>query len=541
MPNLRSLPSIATDALATARVLARSGMVNPVLPRPELLRLAALAPFRESSLGSAVALHAALRPSAVAVIDDEGSLSWEGLAQRSRRLANALLDTARPGQAIAFLLRNGRENVECYAACGLAGMNAVPVNTWSSRSEVTHIVETQKPALIIADTEFDDVLTDVEVPVWKVGEDGEYERALDTASAAPPSTRGGGRIITHTSGTTGKPKGAERSAGGLRGLTSLIGFLEKVPLHRDDVFYLAPPLFHQFAQGMMAVGLVLGTTLVLRRRFDAEDFLQTAAANNATAAALLPVMLKRIAEVEGDPPSTKLRLAVVSGSALPPALRDKAAKRLGDIFYDLYGSTEVGFATIATPEDHRRRPGSVGLPGRGSRLLIVDDDGNELPQGEVGHIHVASGFAFEGYTGVEADESVVDGAIDIGDRGYLDEDGYLFVTGRTDDMIVSGGENIFPSEVEGVLEEHEDLAESAVIGAEDEEFGQVLHAFVVPRDGANVTESDVIDFVKQRLARYKAPKRVTFLDELPRNAAGKVLKSELGDTDADDADNDADD
>ena len=532
LPDPRSLPALATDAFATVRVLARSGMMTPVLPRPELLRLAARAPFRTPSLGSAVALHAAMRPSAVALIDDEGALSWEGLAERSARLANAMLEAASEGDAVAFLLRNGRENVECYAACGLAGMSAVPVNTWSSKGEVDHIVSTQKPALIIADHEFDDALTGVKAPVWWVGQGGEYEDALDRASARMPSVRGGGRIVTHTSGTTGKPKGAERSAGGLEAITSLVGFLEKVPLRRDDVFYLAPPLFHQFAQGMMAVGLVLGTTMVLRRRFDAEDFLRTAAENNATAAALLPVMLKRIADVGSDVPETRLRLVVVSGSALPPALRDKAGRVLGDIFYDLYGSTEVGFASIATPEDHQRRPGSVGRAGRGTRLLIVDDDGDLLPSGEVGHIHVASGFAFEGYTGMDLDESVVDGAIDIGDRGYVDDEGYLFVTGRTDDMIVSGGENIFPSEVEGVLEEHDDLEESAVIGVPDEEFGEVLHAFVVVRDGKKVTEKDVVAFVKDRLARYKAPKHVTFLDELPRNAAGKVLKSELaGDDD----------
>ncbi len=527
LPDLRSLPTVAGDAVAVARTLARSGMVNPVLPRPELLRVAALAPFRAPNLGSAVALHAALGPSVVAVVDEEGSLTWEGLAERSRRLANALLDSAAPGDAVAFLLRNGRENIECYAACGLAGMAAVPVNTWSSKGEVDHIVATQKPALVIADREFSAVLDGAGVPVWWVGADGEYERALDTASAAPPPVRGGGRIITHTSGTTGKPKGAERSTGGLGAISSLIGFLERVPLHRDDVFYIAPPLFHQFAQGMMTVGLILGTTMVVRRTFDAEDFLATAAETKSTAAALLPVMLKRIAEATGDVPKPRLRLAVVSGSALPPALRDRAQRHLGDIFYDLYGSTEVGFATIATPEDHRRRPGSVGRAGRGAQVLILDDDGRTLPPGEVGHIHVASSSAFEGYTGIEAEGTAVQGAIPIGDRGYLDDDGYLFVTGRTDDMIVSGGENIFPSEVEGVLEEHPDLHENAVVGVDDEEFGQVLHAFVVTRDGSDLSESDITDFVKQRLARYKAPKRVTFLDELPRNAAGKVLKSEL--------------
>ena len=527
LPSPRALSEIAADVAATAGVVARSGMVAPFLPRPELLSLLARAPFKTPSLGSAVAVHAATRPSATALIDDEGSLTWAALAERSRRLANALLEVAEPGDAVAFFLRNGRENVECYAACGFAGMAAVPVNTWSSRSEVDHIIDTQNVAVLIVDREFADVVEDVYVVVWWVGEDGDYEPALRNAGDNPPPVRGGGRIVTHTSGTTGKPKGAERSMGGSAGLGSLISLLEKVPLRRSDVFYLAPPLFHQFAQGMMAAGLVLGTTIVLRRKFDAEDFLQNAVVTRATAAALLPVMLKRIADLEGPVPVPPLRVVIASGSALPPALRERAQRRLGNIIYDLYGSTEVGFATIATPRDHSLRPGSVGRAGRATRLIIADDDGNEVASGEVGRIHVRSDFAFEGYTGTDFDESVIDGAIAIGDQGYLDDEGYLFVTGRDDDMIVSGGENIYPSEVEGVLEEHPDLQDSAVIGVEDEEFGQVLHAYVVKRSGTDVSADAVTTFVKERLSRYKAPKKVVFIDELPRNAAGKVLKTEL--------------
>ena len=528
LPSPHSLPGIAADVAAAAGVLARSGMVAPFVPRSELFGLLVRAPFKTPSLGSAVAVHAATRPSATALIDDEGSLTWAALAERSRRLANALLSVAEPGEAVAFLLRNGRENVECYAACGLAGMAAVPVNTWSSRSEVEHIVETQNVVVLIADREFADVVEGVDVTVWWVGQDGDYEPALRNASDQPPPVRGGGRIVTHTSGTTGKPKGAERSMGGTAGLGSLISLLEKVPLRRSDVFYLAPPLFHQFAQGMMAAGLVLGTTLVLRRTFDAEDFLQNAVVTRATAAALLPVMLKRIADLEGPVPVPPLRVVIASGSALPPALRERAQRRIGDIIYDLYGSTEVGFATIATPRDHALRPGSVGRAGRATRLIIADEDGSALPPGEVGRIHVRSDFAFEGYTGTDFDESVIDGAIAIGDQGYLDDEGYLFVTGRDDDMIVSGGENIYPSEVEGVLEEHPDLNDSAVVGVDDEEFGQVLHAYVVTRDGADVSAEAVTTFVKERLSRYKAPKKVVFIDELPRNAAGKVVKTELG-------------
>ena len=526
LPSLRALPAVASDAVGVAGVLARSGIIAPFVPRRELLGVLARTPFKEPNMGSAVALHAALRPEAVALIDDEGALTWSSLAERTRRLANALLEVASEGDRVAFMLRNGRENVECYAACGLAGMAAVPLNTWSSRDEVQHIVDTQSAKVIVADREFAAAVDGTGPDVWWTGDDGSYDVRLRAAAPTVPPGRGGNRIVTHTSGTTGKPKGAERGATGAAALGGFIGFLEKVPLRRDDVFFIAPPLFHQFAQGMMASALILGTTIVLRRRFDPEDFLSTAVAERVTAAALLPVMLKRIADVEGRPPVPQLRLAVVSGSALPEALRKRATRRLGDVFYDLYGSTEAGFATIATPEDQRHKPGSVGRSGRGAQVLIVDDQGEPLPPGEVGSIRVISSLAFEGYTGADTARDASAG-VDIGDVGYLDEDGYLFVTGRIDDMIVSGGENIFPSEVEGVLEDHPDLADCAVVGVDDEEFGQVLHAFVVARDGVNLTADDVASFVRTRLARYKTPKHVTFVDELPRNAAGKVLKTEL--------------
>ena len=526
IPDPRKLPTLALDAANALWVLGRSGLADPFLPRPELLGLIARAPFKTPSLGSAVALHAALRPNALALIDDEGDVTWRELNDRVRRLANALLEVASEGDAVAFMLRNTRENVECYAACGLAGLSAVPVNTWSSASEVQHILDTQGAVLLISADEFSEATADVATPIWLIGPHGNYESALADAVTSPPAVRGGGRIVTHTSGTTGKPKGAERNVG-TGSLDVLVAFLEKVPLRRTDVFFLVPPLFHQFAQAMMAVGLVLGTTMVMTSKFDAKRFLELCVEHDVTAAALLPVMLKRIADVEDPAPDPSLRVAVVSGSALPEAVRTRAEQRLGEIFYDLYGSTEVGWATIATPDDHRTKSGTVGKAGRGSRILIADDEGNLLPAGEDGRIFVASGFAFEGYTGVESDQDVVDGAIAIGDRGYLDDEGYLFVTGRVDDMIVSGGENIYPSEVEGVLEHHPDLAESAVIGVDDDEYGQVLHAFVVPRDGQSVNPEQITDFVKSNLARYKAPKKVTVLDELPRNATGKVLKREL--------------
>ena len=529
MPLLSRVPELAAEVATVARVLRRAGMLTPTLPRPGLLTLAARAPFTTLNLGSSVALHGTLRPNDVAIVDDRGVMTWSELHDRSCRLANALLELAQPGDRIAFMLRNGRENVECFAACGLAGMAAVPINTWSSTSDIEHIDDTQQPDLFIVDREFSAAMKTVGTPVWWVRDtDDDYEVALADARSGPPAARGGGRIVIHTSGTTGKPKGAERQqTAGLGYLMALVGFLERVPLRRDDVFHIAPPLFHQFGQGMMTIGLVVGTTLVLPRKFDAEEFCRVAIEQRVTAAATLPVMLQRITALTDSVPMPQLRLALVSGSALQPALRDRAEARLGRVLYDLYGSTEVGWAAIAGPEDHATHRGSVGRPVRGVRVVIADDTGAPADAGEVGVIHVASDLVFEGYTGVEDDNARINDAHSIGDLGYLDADGYLYVTGRDDDMIVSGGENIFPSEVEGVLEGHPDLVESAVVGVDDAEFGQVLHAFVVVRDGAELAAEAVVEFVREHVARYKVPKRVTFLDELPRNATGKVLKKDL--------------
>jgi acyl-CoA synthetase (AMP-forming)/AMP-acid ligase II len=216
----------------------------------------------------------------------------------------------------------------------------------------------------------------------------------------------------------------------------------------------------------------------------------------------------------------------VSGSALSADLATRFMDAFGDVLYNLYGSTEVAWATIATPRDLRRAPGTAGRPPRGTTLRIVDDDGLELPTGQTGRIVVGNDMLFEGYTG-GGSKDVVDGLMATGDVGHLDHAGRLFVDGRDDDMIVSGGENVFPQEVEELLGAHPDIAEAAVVGVDDDQFGQRLKAFVVPRNGKKLSPADVKAHVKSNLARYKVPRDVEFLDELPRTSTGKVLKREL--------------
>jgi fatty-acyl-CoA synthase len=336
------------------------------------------------------------------------------------------------------------------------------------------------------------------------------------------------RFVILTSGTTGTPKGAQRSSpDGLLGIAAL---LSKIPFHSRETMMIAAPLFHSWGFFHFIMSLPTASTMVLRRRFDPEGTLQAIQESRADVLAVVPVMIQRIL---GLPEETlaaydlsSLRITSLSGSALPGELATAWMDRFGDNAYNLYGSTEVAYATIATPEDLRAAPGTAGKPPRGTTVKIIGEDGREVPQGGVGRIFVGNEMSFEGYTGGGGKE-VIDGLLCSGDVGHIDSEGRLFIDGRDDEMIVSGGENVFPREVEDLLADHEAVVEAAVIGVEDAEFGQRLKAFVVVKDGVELGEDDLKAHVKVNLAGYKTPREIEFLDELPRNATGKVLKRDL--------------
>ena len=307
-----------------------------------------------------------------------------------------------------------------------------------------------------------------------------------------------------------------------------------MPFRAREVTELAVPMFHAlgFAQAMVAIGL--GSTLVVRRRFDPEKTLDSMEEHRATALVVVPVMLARMVELGEDKIQNRdlssLRIIFISGSALGADLAKRALKAFGPVIYNLYGSTEIAYATIATPEDLEADAGTVGKVVRGSVVKIYDDEGKkELDRGESGRIFVGNLSQFEGYTG-GGSKDTADGLMASGDVGHFDENGRLFIDGRDDEMIVSGGENVFPAEVEECLAAHESIQEAAAIGVDDEKFGQRLKAFVVLSDGAKLSEDEIKAYVKDNLANYKVPREVVFIDELPRNQTGKVLKRELAET-----------
>lgn len=313
--------------------------------------------------------------------------------------------------------------------------------------------------------------------------------------------------------------------------------LVRLPFRAREPMLIAPPLFHGFGFSFLALGLFFGSTIVLRRRYDAEEALAAVERHRITALVAVPVMLQRIMDLPEEArrryDTSSLRTVVSAAAPLGAELARAFMDAFGDVLYDVYGTTEAGLGALASPEDLRAAPGTVGRPLHGTALKILDEDHAEVASGMMGHVFVGSGFAFEGYADGRANVTV-GGLVNTGDLGHLDEDGRLFIDGREDDMIVSGGENVFPQEVEDVLRTHPAVADVAVVGVEDAQFGQRLAAYVVrrPRAEADTREGELQAYVRANLERFKVPRDVVFVDELPRNPIGKLLRRRLISDDA---------
>jgi acyl-CoA synthetase (AMP-forming)/AMP-acid ligase II len=402
------------------------------------------------------------------------------------------------------------------------------------------VLERENPTVVIHDEEFTGMLEKAHVErrvlSWADGEtdldtlDTLIEGEPDDSPIAAPGHHS--RIVILTSGTTGTPKGAPRNEAGIDAAISL---LSRMPLRYGWSVHIAAPLFHTWGFAHLMLSLLLGHTIVLRRKFDPEAALQVTDDNKCDEMVVIPVMLQRIL---GLPDETldkygleAVKVVAASGSALPGDLALTWMDRFGDNLYNTYGSTEVAYASIATPEDMRAEPATAGKPPWATVVKIFDDQGREVPQGESGRIFVGNSLLFEGYTG-GGQKDMIDGLMSSGDVGRFDADGRLYVEGRDDEMIVSGGENVFPKEIEDCLARHDAVVEVAAIGVDDEEFGKRLRAFVVLRDGATASEDELKAHVKDNLARFKVPREIVLLEELPRNATGKVLKRELVEWDA---------
>ena len=534
---LKQIAEIANPK--TLKRLRAAGAMDPKAP----LAIARAMPWllgRGPSLGIVSKMHAVVLGDKPAIHDRHGTLSWKELDERANRAANMLTSLGlRGNDRVAMVLRNGREIVEVALGAQKLGIIACPLNTWAKTKELEATLDQSDPKVLIYDVKHAEQVEQVVgtgIGLVAVGDpdlslDGSlgYESLLEDASAAPPSpfTRNSGaaKIVIHTSGTTGTPKGAARNSSAA-GLGTLANLIARVPYRRDDVIFCPAPMFHSFGLATFTFGAALGATLVLPERFDPEGSLEWIERYEATAASFVPVMLRRIVSLDDDIKDrydlSSLRIVMTSGSVLSDDLRKAATELFGEVIYDLYGSTEIGWVAIATPEDMRSKPKTVGMPVEGIDVAVFSADGERLGTNETGELYVKSGILFEGYTSGESKDER-DGYMAIGDYGRLDDDGYLFVESRTDDMVVVGGENVYPIEVEQVIESVAGVTEVTVIGVQDEEYGEVLAAFVVGTADADTIEATC----KAELASYKVPKRIELRDELPRNATGKVVKRDL--------------
>jgi len=540
MANSRLTPAAVrgsiSDSIFQGKVLHEAGILEPMRP-DKALKIGSTFLRWGASPATGVTTAAIHHPHELAIVDERGALSWQRLHLRSNALAHSLAQMGiGPGDGVGVMCRNHRGFIETTLAAAKLGASALYLNTMFAGPQLAEVTKREGPKALVYDEEFTELLSAVDPSVkrivgWCDGEVSEPTlesliEAGDESDHKPPPEKP--KFVILTSGTTGTPKGAQRSSP--EGLMPIAALIDKIPFRSRMTMMIAAPLFHSWGFFHFVMSLPTASTMVLRRKFDPEETLKAIEQSRADVLAAVPVMIQRILTLPEETlqryslPS--LKITSLSGSALPGELAIAWMDHFGDNVYNLYGSTEVAYATVATPEDLRAAPGTAGKPPRGTKIRLYDEAGNEVPQGEVGRIFVGNEMAFEGYTGGGGKE-VIDGLYSSGDVGHIDENGRLFIDGRDDEMIVSGGENVFPREVEDLLADHEAVEEVAVIGVEDPEFGQRLKAFVVTRGGVEISESELTAHVKANLAGYKTPREVEFLDELPRNATGKVLKKDL--------------
>jgi acyl-CoA synthetase (AMP-forming)/AMP-acid ligase II len=523
------------QAPRTAAVLASTGVVRPYGPR-RLAELATTVVRWGTGLAGGYASLATRFPDEVGLVDERGPLTFKQVHERTNALARGLAARGvAEGDSVAIMCRNHRGFVEASVASAKLGAHVLYLNTAFAAPQLEHVLEDQAPTALIFDDEFEPVLSGVRAPVrlraWCESDHGPGPSLDDLIAAGArdplPVPSRPSRTIILTSGTTGSPKGASRGAGSLEAAAALLSVL---PLRRGWPTHIAAPLFHTWGWAHLQLGLLLGSRLVLRRRFDPFDCLETVSIHGCRSLIVIPVMMQRILELPEEVTAAfsleSVEAVAASGSALPGDLAHAWMSTFGDTLYNVYGSTECAWATIATPRDLREAAGTAGRPPLGTVVRLLDETGAPVPTGEVGRIFVGNSMLFEGYTSGGA-KPTAGGLMATGDVGRFDASGLLYVEGRDDDMIVSGGENVFPQEVEDCLARHPDVVEAAAVGVDDRDFGQRLRAFVVLRDGADADEDALQTHVKTRLARYKVPREVVRVDALPRNSTGKVVKRDL--------------
>ncbi len=533
------MPNPFSETLGLIGTMRRAGLIAPMRP-DRYVRIAAAMRREGMGMTSGFASAAQRCPDRPGLIDERGSLTWRELDERCNALAAALqgLPSGQP-RVIGIMCRNHRGFVEALVAADRIGSDILLLNTSFAGPALADVVTREGVDAVIYDEEFTATVERalagapdaIRIVAWT---GAEHERSVEGLIAAhigaqPKRTGRKGKMILLTSGTTGTPKGAKQS-GGDAGIGTLKAILDRTPWRAEEPIVIVAPMFHAWGFSQLLLAASFACPVITRRKFDPEATLDLIDRHRATGLVVVPVMFDRIMDL---PPEVRrrysgrsLRFAAASGSRMRPDVITAFMDEFGDVIYNSYNATEAGMIATATPADLRAAPDTAGRPAGGTEIRILDPDFNELPAGEVGSIYVRNNTQFDGYTSGSSKDFHA-GFMSSGDVGYLDSAGRLFVVGRDDEMIVSGGENVYPIEVEKTLAAHPDVAEASVIGVDDEQYGQRLVAFVVLEAGAGATPDVLKQHVRENLANYKVPREITVLDELPRGSTGKILRADL--------------
>ncbi|WP_306360219.1 AMP-binding protein [Nocardia sp. CC227C] len=516
-----------------AAAVTRSGILAPMTP-PALARMAG-AVWRGPNIATLLSISAARWPHRIALVDERSPLTFATLHHRVRALAGGLRTEygVGHGDPVLVMCRNGRAFVEAALAAALCGADMVLCNTEFHADALRRTLSEQRASVLICDAEFIEKVRAAgyrgPLLVGAGGAECTLEELIRLGHRAPGRIRPG-RIVILTSGTTGAPKGVPRRPSVRSFLGPGLSALHRLGLRGGSTIVVGIPLFHGFGLAVLALGLSLGGTLVLRRRFDPEAALAATDIRRAEAWAVVPVMLQRVLDL---PPEVRARYdtaslaAVLCGAApLTPALAQRFMDVFGEVLCNGYGSSEIGIAALATPAELRAAPGTVGRPVAGAAVAVLDSAGRRVPAGGTGRICVGGAQGFTGYSSGH-DKQRVAGLIDSGDLGRFDAAGRLFVVGRSDDMIISGGENVYPQAVENVLAAHPDVSDVAVLGVDDEEYGQRLVAYVVAATGSSPSVTRLREYLYPNVSRFERPRDIMITGEIPRNAAGKIDRTAL--------------
>ncbi|MDW5610209.1 MULTISPECIES: acyl-CoA ligase FadD12 [unclassified Mycolicibacterium] len=532
-----------TKTLGLLSTMVRAGVIAPMRP-DKYLRIAGAMQRENMAITSGFAAAAQRCPDRAGLIDELGILTWRQIDQRADAFAAAL--QALPGgqpEVIALMARNHRGFVDALIAANRIGADVLLLNTSFAGPALAEVMEREgegRSVAVVYDEEFTDtvdralagrpdttrIVAWTDTPGDRLTVEGMIaEHGGQEPVRAPEKSR----VILLTSGTTGTPKGASHSGGDPSVLKAI---LDRTPWRAEQPVVIVAPMFHAWGFSQLAFAASMSCTIVTRRRFDPEATLELVDKYRATGLCVVPVMFDRIMDLPDEVldkySGRSLRFAAASGSRMRPDVVIKFMDRFGDVIYNNYNATEAGMIATATPRDLRAAPDTAGRPAEGTEIRILDADFNEVPTGEVGGIYVRNSTQFDGYTTGKT-KDFHEGFMSSGDVGYFDDAGRLFVVGRDDEMIVSGGENVYPIEVEKTLAAHPDVAEATVLGVDDEKFGQRLEAFVVLTADAAATPETLKQHVRDNLANYKVPREITILDELPRGVTGKISRKDLQD------------